>query len=213
MTKIYIIRHGNSMSNVEKTFTGHIDSPLSNLGKIQAEKVCDFVVDNLHVDKIYSSDLTRAYNTVLPLAKKLNLEIIKNKGLREIYGGKWEGEIFADLPTKYPKDFSVWQKTPWDAVCTGGESYVQATERFIKSLSKIAEENMGKSIVVATHGGILRSFQCVAMGKPLTEMDKISYVINASVSEVNYSEGKFEWVKCFNTDYLDGLVSEMPKGI
>lgn len=90
---------------------------------------------------------------------------------------------------------------------------MQATERFIKSLSKIAEENLGKSIVVATHGGILRSFQCVAMGKPLTEMDKISYVINASVSEVNYSEGKFEWVKCFNTDYLDGLVSEMPKGI
>ena len=212
-TKIYIIRHGNSLSNVDKTFTGHIDSPLSELGKLQAEKVCSFVLSNLKVDKIYSSDLSRAFNTVLPLAKKLGMDIVTDKGLREIYGGKWEGELFADLPTKYPQDFLVWQTAPWNAKCTDGESYVEANDRFVDCLSKIANDNSNKNIVVATHGGILRSFQCCAMGLSLDKMGKISYVVNASVSEVEYEDGVFKWIKCFDTDYLEGLVSEMPKGI
>ena len=213
MTKIYLIRHGNSLSNVDKTFTGHIDSPLSELGKIQAEKVCEFVYKNLKVDKIYSSDLSRAVDTVMPLSKKLGIDVITDKGLRGIYGGKWEGEVFANLPQKYPQDFSVWQKTPWKARCTGGESYPEATQRVVKSLTNIAESNVYKTLVIATHGGVLRSFQCSAMGLPLNRMSEISCVVNASVSEVEYDNSTFKWIKCFETDYLEGLVSEMPKGI
>ena len=52
MSKILIVRHGNSLSNIDKTFTGHIDSPLSDLGEKQAQKLCDFLYNNFNVDVI-----------------------------------------------------------------------------------------------------------------------------------------------------------------
>ena len=69
MTKLLIVRHGYSTSNVHKTFTGHIDSPLSEVGFKQAEKVSAYLNENYKVDENYSSDLSRAIDTVMPLAK------------------------------------------------------------------------------------------------------------------------------------------------
>ena len=110
MTKILIVRHGNSLSNIAKTFTGHIDSPLSETGKMQAEKASEFIFQNYKVDKIYSSDLSRAIDTVKPLANKLNLAITLEEGLREIYGGNWEGVELSRLEELFYDDYLVWKK-------------------------------------------------------------------------------------------------------
>ena len=213
MTKILIVRHGNSLSNIAKTFTGHIDSPLSETGKMQAEKASEFIFQNYKVDKIYSSDLSRAIDTVKPLANKLNLTITLEEGLREIYGGNWEGAELSRLEELFYDDYLVWKKSPGLARCTGGESYEEATERIYNAVKKIALENVGKTVVIATHGGVIRGLQCKLIGLPLSRMKETDYVVNASVTEIDFVDGNLIWVKTNPTNYLEGLITSMPKGI
>jgi broad specificity phosphatase PhoE len=211
MTKLLIVRHGYSTSNVHKTFTGHIDSPLSEIGFNQAEKLSAYINENYKVDEIYSSDLSRAFDTVMPLAKVLNKQIIKQENLREIYGGKWEGEKFDDLIEKYKEDYYLFRNNPGISRCTGGESYVEAGQRILTAVNEIAKNNLGKTVVIATHGGVIRALQCLLMKIPFEEMNKTTYVVNASVSVVEYKDGKLVWLRTDETAYLDGLVTQMPK--
>lgn len=211
MTKILIVRHGYSQSNVNKTFTGHIDSPLSETGVKQAQKASLFIKENYSVDEIYSSDLKRAVDTVRPLAEMLNKPIKTDVALREIFGGKWEGAKFSQLIDEYEQDYSLFRNNPGISRCTGGESYVEAGDRIYAAVENIAKKHQGKTIVIATHGGVIRALQCLIMHIPFEKMYEVDFVVNASVSEIDYSNGKFAWVKSCSTEYLDGLVTEMPK--
>ena len=76
MVTFLIVRHGFSASNVQATFTGQLDAPLIEKGFLQAEVVSKYIYDNYKVDAIYSSDLSRAVDTITPLSKACNLPII-----------------------------------------------------------------------------------------------------------------------------------------
>ncbi len=67
VTKLYLIRHGQSGGNVDGTFGGHSPTPLSELGKRQAEITAKALAQE-RIDVIYSSDLLRAVQTAEPLA-------------------------------------------------------------------------------------------------------------------------------------------------
>ncbi len=210
MVKIIILRHGHSLSNMQNTFTGHQESPLSEIGLEQAKRACDYIFKNYKIDKIYSSDLSRAVNTILPLSKKLNKEITTSSELRELYGGEWEGVKFQDLKTLFPKDYGLWETSVGLARPTGGESYKEAQTRAVNFITKIAKENDNKTIIIATHGGLIRAIECYFKKIPLENMQSVSYVSNASISIYNYNNGEYEVVKTNVNDYLEGLTTQMP---
>lgn len=213
MLKLIIVRHGNSVSNVAKTFTGHIDAPLSEIGKEQANRVSEYLYKNFKVDKVYSSDLCRAVDTVRLFSELAGLEIIKRKEIREVYGGKWENMLIADIPNKFPEDFKVWKENPGLARCTGGESYAEAQNRISAFVEEIAKEDDGKTVVMATHGGLIRAFECLVRGIPLERMQEVPFVFNASISVIEYDNGVYKLMKSNVTDFLADLQTAMPKGI
>ena len=90
---LYLIRHGESTSNVNKTFTGQGDAPLTQLGHLQAGCIQSYFL-GIHIDRIFASDLSRAMDTAMPLSKVSRVPIEPMTALREINGGKWEGEMF-----------------------------------------------------------------------------------------------------------------------
>ena len=90
-TIIYILRHGQSVTNESGVFSGSNEVDLSPLGEKQAEKASEYLID-MGIDFIYSSPLSRAVNTALPLAKKLGKQIEIEKDFREICFGSWEGK-------------------------------------------------------------------------------------------------------------------------
>ena len=87
MTTIYMIRHGQSMGNLERRLLGHTDLPLTELGHLQAERAAEYLLQ-FGITRVYSSDLLRARQTVEPLARRLSLEVIPERGLREINAGE-----------------------------------------------------------------------------------------------------------------------------
>ena len=213
MTKLLIIRHGQSQANLDGIFVGHIDSPLSDLGKQQAEITANYIVETFHVDTVYASDLQRAFYTGNAVASKLNLQTIPDAQLREIYAGDWETVKFDDLTANYGEPYQVWLKDIGNAQCPNGESVAQLQERFASALRRIAKEHDGKTVVIGTHATPIRTFMCYCMGVPLNQMKDIPWVSNASVTEVEFEQDTFRIVTPGYDAHLGDLKSALPKNV
>ena len=210
MTKFLIIRHGQSTANLEERYAGWYDAPLTELGRKQAAITTDYILKNYHVDAVYSSDLIRAVETVKEIAARANVLLVKEKALREIDGGEWEEKRVEEIAREYPEQAYLWKTDIGKARPTGGESFAELQVRIDSALRKIAAENDGKSVVVASHGGAIRTMQCLFENVPIEDMRKVPWTPNASVSEVNYENGKYTPVRLGYTGHLGTLITEIP---
>lgn len=203
MTTLLLIRHGQSMANMTHMFIGQTDSPLSELGIAQAEKTAEYVVNNYSVDKVYASDLKRAFRTGKAVADRLGLEVITDKDLREIHVGIWENVSFVENYKKGEQFFLDWESNVGRIVCPGGESMEYLQKRASEALLRIAEENDGKTVVVAVHATLIRAVQCLFEGKTLDEMKDVPWVSNASVTTFCYEDGKMRVVSAGCDSHLE----------
>ena len=187
-TKIIFVRHGESLGNAARSFLGHTNVDLSPRGYQQAERTAD-LLSCVHIDRIYSSDLLRAFNTGVKIAEKHNLSVEPSELLRELYLGSWEGKTVASLEADFPELMHVWKTDFGRMVCPGGESSVELRERIYKAVFKIAEENLGKTVVIACHGAAIRMFWSKICGVSEERVGaEIPFAYNASVS-VAYLDG------------------------
>lgn len=208
MVRFIIVRHGFSAGNKEKRYSGQRDVPLDEVGIKQAEAAAEYICKNFEVDSIYSSDLCRAYDTALPIAKKTGLTVTKLKDLREIYMGYWQGLSREEVAERFPETFEISRKTPGIIRFDGGESYKEAQERAISAFERIAEENQGKTVVVATHGGIIRAVRTAWEGVPIDRLHEIPDTSNASITVAEYTDGKVIFIKKGYNGHLEDTTSE-----
>ena len=207
MVTFVIIRHGFSKSNKEKKFAGQADIPLDEIGVMQAEKTAEYVLKNYKIDAIYSSDLSRAYNTAKPIADALNLPIIAQKNLRELNLGYWQGKTHEEVQKEFPESYRIMKENPSLTVFDGGESYMDGKERALKTIEEIAGENDGKTVLIASHGAFIRS---LLWG--LTGVDSVSKTVdvsNASVTVLNYDKGNAEILLSGYNKHLDEKMSQV----
>ena len=212
MTRVLLVRHGQSESNILGTFTGHIDSPLTELGLAQAKCTAQFILKNYHVDAIYSSDLQRAYVTGLPVAEKLGLQIHTDTALRELYGGEWEGKHFSTLPQTHPEEYRIWQEDIANSHCPGGESVEELGQRVWVALCGICEANPDKTVLITTHATPIRTI----LWRTKTDLSSFMsgpWVSNSSVSELIYEEGDLIPVKLSQDGHLAEMKTNLPPTI
>lgn len=213
MTKLLMVRHGQSEANNLDIFAGNYDIELTELGHKQAQCTAKFIAENYKVDKVYASDLKRAFKTAEYIAERFGLDVVPNKKFREISAGKWEGEKFDIITEKYAEDWQKWTTDIGNAGCTGGESVHELAKRVCDTLKKIAEENDGKTVVVGTHATPVRSAQCIFGGYGFDKMKNIPWASNASVTEIDYEDGKFTVVNASIDAHLADLRSELPANV
>lgn len=213
MTVLLLVRHGQSEMNINKCFTGQLDVDLSEMGIKQAQMLADWVVENHKIDAIYSSDLLRAYHTAEPTAKKLGLKIKTSDALREIYAGQWQGMSFTQIKEKYPAEHDVWMHDCGNAVCPGGESVQHLADRVIAKIRQIAQENDGKTVMIATHATPIRVFEAVLRKGDISLTQQIPFVPNTSTTVCCYENGIFEFRTVGFDGYLEGCTSSLPSNI
>lgn len=209
---VYFIRHGQSLGNKAQTFLGHTDLDLSELGYRQAECTAKFL-NNFDIDAVYSSDLFRAYNTCREYLKLTGKTAVKDKSLREIFAGDWEGRTFDDLQTKFKDTYNVWLTDIGNACPDNGESVKDLCDRVVKYITKIAESNDGKSVAVFTHATVIRAFFNTAYGNALDEMKDTPWSTNASVSVAKYDNGKFSVIDYSIDSHLSEFKSSFPANV
>jgi 2,3-bisphosphoglycerate-dependent phosphoglycerate mutase len=154
LTKLYFIRHGQSVGNSEGRFGGHTPTPLSLLGQSQAELTAQ-ALQKLRFTAIYSSDLRRAVQTAEPLAHLSSLDVETNSAFRERSVGVLEGLTFNEAEKEFPSDYEALITRDIHHVITNGESYAQLLERTTKALGEILEKNIGGRIAIFAHTGTI----------------------------------------------------------
>jgi len=205
MTRLLLVRHGHSEANKLDLFAGFYDAPLEERGLQQAKLTAQYIEENYKITKVYSSDLQRAYKTGEIIASCCGVAIVSHKGLREIFGGEWEGQKFYDLKDLYPDDFALWVSDPAKARCTGGESVCELAERAMKTIGEIVLQHAGETVVAATHATVLRTVMTMVKYGDLSMIDQVPWVSNASVTELIYENGEFRLLRAGLDDYLEGI--------
>lgn len=191
MTRLIIIRHGYSEYNQTRMYTGQVDVALTELGLRQANKTAEYVAETYRIDAIYSSDLKRAMSTAIPLSERIGIPIILEPRIKEIYGGLWENKLMPEIDKQYHDDYQIYKTTIGLARCTGGESLAELQTRALAGMTDITENNDGKTVFVATHGGVLLALASAWMGLPLAKMHETPPATNSSITEVVYENGEF----------------------
>ena len=158
MTRAIFIRHGETFWNKEGREMGHLDSPLSELGERQAEAIAKRL-KQVPFSCLYSSDLGRAIQTSTSISEACNIEIKFDIELRERNMGIFQGYTRSEMKQSFPAEWSHYNsESKFDYVIPEGESQRQRLERSIRVMNRLADLHSDETIVVVSHGGILRGF-------------------------------------------------------
>ena len=201
MTTLLLIRHGESEANKVGFFAGQYDALLVGRGIEQAEKTAEYIVKKYAPSEIYASDLKRAYSTAEPISKLIGKAIIKDKGLREIYAGKWQKMTFCDLEREFPNEYGVWLKDIGNAICPDGETVKELGKRVMETLEKIARQNEDKVIAVATHATPIRAVETIIQYGDISHMKDVPWVSNGSVTVLEF-DGEWKVVSVSEDAHL-----------
>ena len=208
-TIFYMVRHGESEANKRDAYLGHYDLSLTETGRKQAEMAADFAA-TLGADVIYASDLSRARHTAFATARRLGLPVYAAPQVREMYMGQWENMTFDRVRSDYGELFAIWANDIANGVTPGGETVKQLESRVLAAMTQIAQANPGKRVLVFSHGTPIRAMAALGMGKSIND---IAWPSNASVTTVEYADGKFTCTEYSRDDFMGELVTRLPDDV
>lgn len=157
MTRVYLVRHGETEWNAIGRWQGFSDVPLNDVGRIQAELVAQRMQHERHVfDAIYSSDLVRAWDTATVIGDLLGVAPIAAAGLREIDIGWWGGLTRAEIESR-DADFLDRVDGGEDLPRGGAETMTDLHRRSSAALEQIAATYPDGTVLLVTHGGTIRA--------------------------------------------------------
>lgn len=145
MSKLYLMRHGQTLFNQMKKIQGWCDSPLTELGIEQAKKAGEFVrSQGIEFDHAYSSSSERAWDTLETAFPGLDYRL--DKGLKEWNFGKFEG---GDEQLNPPLPYGDFFKT------YGGEGELEVRARLMATITEIMQRPEHESVLCVSHGGAI----------------------------------------------------------
>lgn len=161
-TRLLLARHGETDWNRAGRWQGHADPPLNDAGRRQAEMLAEQLADD-GVAAIYASDLRRARQTADVVARRLGIAVVATSALREIDVGSWSGLTRAEVEARFPEGFARWLQ---GEIGHDGETREELTARVVPAVERIAAAHLGSTVLVVTHGGVIRAVRRHASGDP-----------------------------------------------
>lgn len=190
ITRIGMIRHGETLWNRDGRWQGQAPVPLNDEGLQQAELLAAYLAEQ-HDDAvlIYASDLTRAMQTAKAIAAQLNIPVIPDRVWREIDVGEWQGLTVEEVRAWDPERLALVATDPQRQPRPGGESWEQVGERGLQALLELPKAHPNQRVLVVTHGGLIRS----VLNRLIPQEDPRFIVDNTSITELAYEHESGEW--------------------
>jgi len=189
MTELYLIRHGETISNQLGCFQGHSDSPLSEKGQQQALNLVSYFHE-IPLQQIYSSDLGRAIATVKPLTELKKMKVTTSSALREISYDYLDGQAKQTLSENDKQKLNRLFSAELNYRIGNGETLAEVQSRLIDKVNEIQVTHAGQSIAVMTHGlsivMLLKKILHIPVDAP-----RMFDIHNASVCHLSFKSG--EW--------------------
>lgn len=209
ITRLCIVRHGETAWNAEHRVQGQLDIPLNQIGLRQAQAVGAALREE-RFDAIYSSDLSRARQTAEPISNFLSMKLLIEQNLRERHYGIFERLTYAEVRRKFPEDYARFEARDPDYAFRTGESLRDFSGRSIAILSKIATENEGRNILVFTHGGVLDKLYRHVTGLPLSAERNFG-IPNAGLNRIEITSAGWQIRSWADVAHLEGALDDLPE--
>lgn len=184
MTRIILVRHGETIWNKELRYQGHQDIPLSEKGRDQAGKL-SARMSTEKIDAFYASDLSRALETAHIVAGPHGLPVLPVPELRETNFGKWEGLTYNEITTAFSEDMQRWRENPLVNRIPGGETLKEVADRCMAGINRIVAAHPNQTVLTAAHGGTIRVVVSSVLGIDLNNYWKIKQD-NVSVNIIEF---------------------------
>jgi alpha-ribazole phosphatase len=205
MTKVILVRHGQTLWNVDCRYQGQSDVCLNETGLKQAKLLAERLASQ-PAAAIYASDLGRAKTTAEVIAKLHNLPVEIIPEVREISFGEWEGLRFSEIDEKWPGVMQRVFKQPETVEIPGGETFEDVQERAVRAIRKLVKQHPEEIIIVVSHGATIRTILCAALNIPLTSVWRIRQD-NTAVNIIDYHEDNWVSVALMNdTHHLKDMI-------
>jgi probable phosphoglycerate mutase len=204
VTRIIVIRHGETEWNVARRIQGQGDSGLTAEGIEQAVALARRLAQE-SFDVLISSDLGRAMQTARRIAEWNPHEVVPDARFRERNFGAGEGLTYDEIDQRFPSAFSRVSEVDPDYAIPGGESRRQFHERVAKAFESVVREHAGKTVVVVAHGGVLATFYRYIHDIGLEAPHAIP-IANASYNALTHEGGVFAVEAWADTGHLTGAV-------
>ena len=150
MTRLILIRHGETEWNVEGRYQGQADPPLNENGILQAHALAN-KISSINLDILYSSPLKRAKQTAEILIEYLKIPLILESRFMEIDQGIWQTKLRSEIESSYPDLFRRWETVPWEVTPPNGEHLTQVQERVINAVKDIINRHPDQSVGILSH--------------------------------------------------------------
>ncbi len=188
---IYLVRHGQTHFNAERRMQGHLDSPLTALGRAQASAIGRLLRDLIGKPdgwRLVSSPLGRAQDTAAIIGQALGLPLETDRRVIEVSFGQWDGRLRDELAAEHPDTFG---RGDWQFAAPDGESFEAVEARVGDWLAGLPAEPERKVIVVS-HGGSGRVVRGAYLGLPRAEtwaqdvpQDAVFRLANGAVERID----------------------------
>lgn len=205
MTTVYLIRHAEAEGNYYRRIQGHWDGQITALGMRQIEALAERMKD-VHLDALYSSDLSRTKTTAGAITKYHDLPLRTDKRLREVAMGVWEGMSWGDVIHADPVQYDYFSNDPGNWNIQGSERWEHLQQRIFDAVTDIASRHDGQTIAIVSHGTAIRALMCLLWGIPSDQIHSVRHGDNTCVSLLRV-EGKDIQVEytCDNSHLGDEL--------
>ena len=200
-TRVIAIRHGETTWNVDTRIQGHLDIPLNDTGRRQAERMALALADE-PITAIYASDLTRAWETAQYLGRVLGIEVTREEGLRERGFGDFEGKTFAEIEALLPDQSMRWRKRDPEFAPAGGESLLDLRSRVVTTAERLSAAHPGELIAMVGHGGVMDVLYRAATRLDI-QAPRTWALGNTAINRLLWTPQGFSLVGWADTQHLD----------
>lgn len=191
ITRLCLVRHGETAWNHERRIQGQRDIQLNPLGRHQAQAAGLWLARE-PIDALYSSDLSRAWQTAERIAQATGLACRPLSQLRERRYGVFEGLTYSEAEARFPELYErLHTRDPDFQPLAGGESLVALYLRVNAALQQIALQHTGRTVVAVTHGGVLDIVNRLVRHLPLS-VPRDFAIPNAGLNWLTLRDGKWQ---------------------
>jgi len=156
MTRLILVRHGETEWNRVERFRGRADVSLNPTGLAQAEATARRIRAGWQVSAVYCSPLSRAAATARAIAALFQLAATPIQDLIDIDYGEWQGKSPEEVRSLWPDLLSAWYEKPHTVRIPGGESLENIRTRSVRAVRQIAARHREGSVVLVAHTVINR---------------------------------------------------------
>ena len=187
-TRLLLIRHAQTEWNIQRRFQGHGDSPITEEGQEQLQRLKSRLA-GLKFDVVYSSDLRRTMETSQMLSGKQRVE---EPRLRERGVGILEGLNLEQIMAEHAEAFRAFRSGDKDHQIEGGESLQIALNRAWTFLEEMPEKHPGAELAAVSHAGLIRLICKQILGLAL-DAPNFFQIPNTSLTQLVFSPKDRSW--------------------